>query len=242
MSYSDDGFTIVRNVINARLMDNVREMIEDQVGDIDDGYQSVDKDDHSIIAQMYETLRHSTQLNSIIYSPAVLSEIEKINRKCNYLLYHVCRMDPPTDERFTYGWHQQSYYSVYEADEIQLWAPLFRRNTKDMGTISVLRGSHEVEIPHTIEATEGGHTQMHVPPDRIDGDFKEIHIEIDAGDILLFHPVLLHRSNVNISQMVRYSLVASYVDWTDSRFRITTPEDRLQYHRDRCRPSRALTC
>ena len=73
-----------------------------------------------------------------------------------YNMYHIVRLDAPSDARFLYKWHQESYYTIPDANSLQVWAPLVEKSTKENGTVEVLVGSHEKEIQHRIERVRGG--------------------------------------------------------------------------------------
>jgi ectoine hydroxylase-related dioxygenase (phytanoyl-CoA dioxygenase family) len=89
-------------------------------------------------------------------------------------------------------------------------------------------------VDHVIKHTEGGHSQMLVPDDQVAGRWSEVFIESRPGDMLLFHPYLIHRSNINTSDKVRYSLVATYVNPMDERFKLSPLPQMVSYHSARC--------
>lgn len=247
--YKENGFIIIKQLIpqakTEYFRDSLSYMIEEklkeeniQSGDpLHQGLIELDRKNHQKVVEVYETNRSSDALCQIIYDDKVSSivkELLELNPRQNFhLLNHICRIDPPRDERFTYKWHQQSYYSIFEADEVQLWAPLVDRNTKEKGTMSILMGSHKKEVLHHIEKVPDGHIQLYIADKEVTS-YEEVHIELNPGDVIFFHQYLIHRSNHNISNKVRYSLVASYVNPFDKRFSITDTSERREYHRKRC--------
>ena len=248
--YKKNGFVILKQFFSWKLLKEFEESLQsllsvslekNNISSTDyfhKAFRELDKKDHSEIKSIYETLRNSDKTGNIIYYPPLVEVVKELlgmsRTQMIYLIYHICRLDPPEDGRFLYGWHQQSFYSVFEADEVQLWMPVIGKNTKEMGTISILEGSHKRELPHYIHKIKDGHEQMIIPDENVKG-FKERFIEIELGDILLFHPYLIHRSNQNFSEKVRYSIVASYASPYDKRFKGKEHKERTAYHNKRCK-------
>lgn len=246
MTYETDGFKVVEGLIADDLLLDfgiafdslVRHKLRGRkhTAPLIDGIRALDELDHDHVHQIHETLRHSSALGRILYDDEVLREVAALlATPMVYLLQHTCRIDPPGDTRVAYGWHQQSWYSVYRAAEVQLWAPVVRRNTREMGTMSIIPGSHRSgQIQHVVRPREGGADEMIVPDEQVDRS-AEMFVEIAPGDAILFHPDLLHRSNPNQSEFYRYSIVCTYVDPFDPAFRLEDRQTMRQWHLDRCR-------
>jgi ectoine hydroxylase-related dioxygenase (phytanoyl-CoA dioxygenase family) len=206
---------------------------------LSDGYMHLDRHDHAHIERLYLTMKDSEAVGRMVFAPRILSIVKEIMQlmpvQSAYVPYHVARMDPPHDERFTYGWHQESFYSVFGAEQVQLWAPLVTASTRGMGTMSVLEGSHLLgEQDHVLERVKGGHEQKRIPDAAVPQGLKEWHAELELGQAVLFHPHLIHRSNKNSSEAVRYSLVAAYTNPYDKRFEMAPEKERIEFHRRRC--------
>merc|ERR1712196_160020 len=76
-------------------------------------------------------------------------------------------IQPPGDERRTYEWHQEVFYTTPRAQFIQTWAPLIRDVSNEDGAIWMLPRSHKqgnnssprhrfslVSIYHDLEAED----------------------------------------------------------------------------------------
>ena len=252
--YREKGFIIIKGffkltdviLFNLALRNLIKHHLKEvgikSADTFNEGLIALDKKDHQRIVAIYETLRDSDALCSIVFYPSLLELIKELlglgENRTLYMNAHSCRIDPPNDNRWTYKWHQQSYYSIFEADEVQLWTPMVDRNTIEKGTLSVLLGSHKTEHVHYIEKNEAGHEQRFIPNEFVKDKFEEKFIELEPTDIILFHPYLVHRSNPNVSKYVRYSLIASYANPYDPRFRIANIKERGDYHRNRCLPAK----
>lgn len=204
-----------------------------------DGFIQLDKLNHTNIHMIYNIIRNSDALSYLTNSQKVFDTAKGlIGNKADsplYNMYHISRMDPPSDIRFLYKWHQESFYTIPNTNSIQLWAPLVEKSTKENGTIDVLVGSHKKEIAHRIEKVPNGHEQKYLRDDDIKEKFELLKIELNPRDALFFHPYLIHKSNNNIGDSVRYSLVSHYLDplTLDDNTDITDLSFG-EYHKQRC--------
>ena len=225
----------IRGAIHIRPLRPEKRPVSDT---LNEGLIVLDQKDHSIVQHIYDTFSRSDDLLNMVFDTKLCDIIKELlvltEDQALHNLYHVGRIDPPNDNRFTYGWHQQSYYSIAESNQVQLWTPLVNRNTKEMGTISILLDSHKKEIQHHIDQVPDGHKQMILKDEEVT-HFEEKIIELNPTDILLFHPLMIHRSNNNVSKKVRYSLVSTFVNPYDPRFRRMTKQEKRDYHESRCK-------
>ena len=113
------------------------------------------------------------------------------------------RIDVPFNiKEFAY-WHQDDFYVKGNQGEITAWMPLFD-TFMQQGCLSVMPGSHKLgNIPHTIAAGKKS-----LPLGVYDREIRMI--EMERGDCLFFSSLLLHSSNINISEEIRYSLQLRY--------------------------------
>ncbi len=81
--------------------------------------------------------------------------------------------------------------------------------TKENGCIQVIRGSHKMgRIEHGFSGEQVGASQHYV--DLALKTMDLVYVEIKAGDALLFHSNLLHRSEANVSDKARWSIISVY--------------------------------
>ncbi|NOR57827.1 MAG: hypothetical protein GQ474_04815 [Sulfurimonas sp.] len=204
-----------------------------------DGFIQLDKINHTDIHTIYNIIRNSDALSCFVSSKKVFDIIGQLMSNDVdspiYNMYHVSRMDPPQDERFLYKWHQESFYTIPNTKSIQLWAPLVEKSTKENGTIDVLIGSHIKEIQHRIEKVPNGHEQKYLDDIDIKHKFETLKVELSPRDAVFFHPYLIHKSNHNIGNKVRYSLVSHYLDPLSTDYDTDiTDLSFAEYHRQRC--------
>ncbi len=115
------------------------------------------------------------------------------------------RIDVPFQNKELAFWHQDDFYVQGNAREVTIWIPL--QDTKaHHGALSVMKGTHQNgAIPHTLEV--GKKT---LPQGIFDHPINII--EMNRGDALLFSSYLVHSSNLNISDSIRYSIQLRYSD------------------------------
>ena len=109
------------------------------------------------------------------------------------------RIDVPLETKELAVWHQDDFYVKGAPNEITAWIPL-QDTPMHMGALSVMKKSHHYgRLEHDIEwGKKSMSTGVYDLPINI--------IEMQRGDVLLFRTFLLHTSNINFSNFIRYSI------------------------------------
>jgi len=80
---------------------------------------------------------------------------------------------------------------------------------KENGCLQVIRGTHKMgRIEHGFSGEQVGASQHYV--DLALKTMPLIYVELNAGDALFFHSNILHRSEANLSERSRWSLISCY--------------------------------
>jgi len=80
---------------------------------------------------------------------------------------------------------------------------------KANGCLQVIKGTHKMgRVEHGFAGEQVGAAQRYV--DLALQSLELIYVELKAGDALFFHPNLLHRSEANLSDAARWSLISVY--------------------------------
>jgi ectoine hydroxylase-related dioxygenase (phytanoyl-CoA dioxygenase family) len=83
------------------------------------------------------------------------------------------------------------------------------KSTRQNGCLQLLKGSHKLgRLNHVRE--DG---QTNVDPEYVEAAtrrFELVYAEMEAGDALMFHSNLLHRSDANRSDTYRWGYICSY--------------------------------
>lgn len=225
-----DFRTELKNLINAFLLKaGLPERADDSV--FTGGLRALEAVDSELVGSIYDAIFQSPAFFRIIGD----KKIEALTRLLlgitgKHPLYgftNRCLIAPPTDERRTYGWHQEIFYTIPRGSYLQTWGPLIFETTAATGTIEVLPGSHKEGIAKQIwYDVPGRSTQILIHEDIVE-KYRPIQVEMKLGELMIFSGFLAHKSGRNTSDKVRYSLVGMYHDVRHPPFR--TPKVTFNY-------------
>jgi len=110
-------------------------------------------------------------------------------------------------------WHQDyGYWYKNEfllPDQMMSVMIAITKANKENGCLQVIKGSHKMgRIEHGFAGEQVGASQHYV--DLALQTMDLVYVEIDAGDALFFHSNLLHRSEANLSDKPRWSMISVY--------------------------------
>ena len=110
-------------------------------------------------------------------------------------------------------WHQD--YGYWYKNEFLLPDQLISvmiaitKATKENGCLQVIKGSHKMgRVEHGITGEQNGAAQRYV--DLALETMDLVYVELQPGDALFFHSNLLHRSEANLSDAPRWSMISCY--------------------------------
>jgi ectoine hydroxylase-related dioxygenase (phytanoyl-CoA dioxygenase family) len=110
-------------------------------------------------------------------------------------------------------WHQD--YGYWYKNEFLLPDQLISvmvaitKATKENGCLQVIKGSHKMgRIEHGFAGDQVGASQHYV--DLALKTMELVYVELQPGDALFFHSNLLHRSEANLSDAPRWSMISCY--------------------------------
>ncbi len=120
-----------------------------------------------------------------------------------------------------WAWHQDYGYwyqnGILKPDLCSAFIAI-DRCTRDNGCLQVIRGSHHLgRLDHQVTGAQAG-----IDPERlaaIEARLETVHVLMNPGDLLLFHPNTLHRSDQNRSDHPRWSLICCYNAARNSPYR-----------------------
>ena len=179
--------------------------------------------DNKLIGELYDTVSYCSSFFKILTEPKIQKITRKIlNLKTYNPIYswtHRIRIDPPRDQRRTYGWHQEIFYTIPKTRFIQTWFPVIRNATIENGTIEICPKSHINGIVKQRWSDKKEKATQIIVDQKIVDKYKQIKLEMKLGDVLFFDPHLFHRSGNNSTKKnIRYSLVGMWNDTTSKNF------------------------
>jgi hypothetical protein len=110
-------------------------------------------------------------------------------------------------------WHQDYGYwykngFLFPEAMISVMVALTDAN-KANGCLQVLRGTHKMQrFEHHFAGEQQGADETFVT--EVAKISELIYCELKAGDVLFFHPNILHRSEANLSAYARWSVISAY--------------------------------
>lgn len=138
-------------------------------------------------------------------------------------------------------WHQDGGYTASGGADaaavgtlrmVNVWTPLVPARI-ETGCMEFIPGTHRLgPVPHETRTH-----YLEIAPDRLAPVADQaVAIELDPGDIVLFHNLLFHRGLPNRSKIVRWSLDWRYQDATQPTLR----RESGQTARSRAHPERVV--
>ena len=218
--YRSEGYVAVREVFQLsslkKLQDDMKLLFRLQpwsAGENSDLDSKIVELNSTNPAQLHSYQIAATQLWSF-YS--LMSELDDVITRIagqGTVYFHVGQgfvLGIPKGKRLAYDWHQDgTYHSARKT--IHVWFPVFRDATQINGAMSFLEKSHELGI-FEFEKTQfssGGYTTNKVSAvDDLLKNRNELICELELGGCLFFSDEMMHKSNVNQTDLCRIAGVA----------------------------------
>ena len=138
-----------------------------------------------------------------------------------------------------FAWHTDSGYDRLPQPHFEIWIALTEMR-KNNGGLWVVPGSHKVRQRHRFINSH----MVAVDSDRYDAvDSGKVFIEADAGDVVIFSSLLLHKTYENTTDRARWSYVAEVMKLGDFDPTIKPPYFVLaRYGQSACELADSLDC
>jgi phytanoyl-CoA hydroxylase len=212
-SYQKDGYVIVRNFLQQAEVEKL---------------QQVAFDDAVIRKHAFDLndqVGKKTKL-TLWYKPGndaygLLTRSERMVTSANQLMegdsavchFHSKLMQKEPRVGGAWEWHQDYGYwykneFLFPEQMLSIMIAITDAN-KANGCLQVIKGTHKMgRVEHGFAGEQVGAAQRYV--DLALQTMELIYVELKAGDALFFHPNLLHRSEANLSDTARWSLISVY--------------------------------
>lgn len=211
--FNKDGFLIVKNFLNA---EEVQKLLDIALEDAVMSKNSYDLNDKS--GKKTKLALWFTPGNDVY---GLLTRSERIVNSVNQLLdgdapvchYHSKLMQKEPKVGGAWEWHQDYGYwyknQYLFPDQMISVMTAITQATKENGCLQVIRGSHKMgRIEHGFAGEQVGASQLYV--DLALKTMELVYVELEPGDTLFFHSNILHRSEANLSDKSRWSLISAY--------------------------------
>lgn len=229
-SYNQDGYIIIPGFVNQQAVEKLHKIaLEDQMI----SKNSFDLNDQS---------GKKTKL-ALWYIPGddvygLLTRSESIVNIADKLLdgdaavchYHSKLMQKEPRVGGAWEWHQDYGYwykngYLFPDQMISIMIAITEAK-KENGCLQVIKGSHKMgRVEHGFAGEQVGASQQHV--DLALEKLDLVYVEIKPGDALVFHPNLLHRSEANLSDKSRWSIISVYNRQTNASYLNDAPSSTI---------------
>lgn len=218
--YATNGFCIFQNVISEEAMEKLRKdlisLIEPHKKENETIFDFINrayKEEDQILYRLYQISTNLGSMNALRERcrEFIHRHFDLENKPVFNIASHII-FCVKNDQRLTWSWHQESTYDNFGADVrgFNICIPVFRRASKENGTMSLLKGSHvegELEYDKIKQGPNGSTTLQPKQIETYVAKYDEVHFEADPGDIVLFDRHLIHRSNRNTIDEPRITAV-----------------------------------
>jgi len=226
--FENNGYVVIEDFFSNFLMNEIKDEIN-KIGKfiIGSGFEFNTYDEKLISpqkqSQLYDRLHYLPSLSRLSGNAKLLEVCQQFGIQLPVLM-GCCNMryDRPNDSTHLFDWHQDSIYLLGSVNAVTAWIP-FGKVDEDHGTIQVVAGSHHQGILPFKKISDKEiveHRQFLQRDLAIDVSTFEspITIHANAGDLILFKQMLLHRSLPNCSNKVRWTAQVRISDLTAPGF------------------------
>ncbi len=213
MRYAEDGFYIVRGLLSPEEVTNFRDHARNQLEEearAGSVMAKGDRDGKSTLLKMWNTAGDD-KYGLLARDQRLVLHAEALLGEETYLYSHKMTMKQPR-EGGAWEWHQDFGYwynnGCLRPDMLSIYISLDKA-TKENGCLQVLSGTHKLgRLDHIREDGQTNVARPHL--EAALERYEHLYVEMEAGDALVFHGNLLHRSDANNSDTYRWGYICSY--------------------------------
>jgi Phytanoyl-CoA dioxygenase (PhyH) len=177
--------------------------------------------DRPRVGRLYMAVRKLPSVYALITAPRVWAIMQQLMGTRLPGIYPGgtgVRMDHPGEETYLSPWHQEYPYNLTSDNAVTLWLPLVDVDETN-GCLRLAPGTHRlgalpVRVRDALNAGRNANETLEIDGlESILARHAQVPVPARAGDALVFHTFLLHRSQPNRSAATRWTLQARYFDF-----------------------------
>jgi phytanoyl-CoA hydroxylase len=240
--FDDRGYVILRGVLEPEVLSQARAAMEELVDREADRLVSEGKIPDRLAGEPFETrlyhlyrdhlekapksfrsTLHLPGLFPLFFHPRVLDVVEVLlGPEIRLYPNYTARPKLPDWAGTLVLWHQDGGYTNQQTDDdvdtlrmVNVWAPLVPAREEN-GCMQFVPGTHRLGVvPHETRPH-----YLEIRSDYLQPRLKDaVSIELDPGDVVLFHNLLFHSGLPNRAGTIRWSLDWRYQDATQPTMR-----------------------
>jgi hypothetical protein len=210
--FKTDGWVHVPSFVSKEKLGKIESKIKIifDVGSFDELSQKIielDKSDQSLLYQYNLCVNEITEILSLFLDvDNLMGQLHPDSSGIAVGRYILLGL--PGDERLAYSWHQESSYMPTLPTVYTMWIPLFNSAVRENGAMSVLTGTHKLgNVGYSRIDKPQGYCDLFVDTKELIPKYPEHFCCVAPGGGILFDKDLVHRSNFNETENVRFSMV-----------------------------------
>ncbi len=207
--------------------------LEDKV---DSMYLTLKKQNPKLKSNVYTQLKSLDKLSQLFSNDKIISIINFIFSSDSIIDNTQIRIDDMSNDRIL-DFHQE--LGQKSLMNITVWSPLKKLVKLSSGGIKVSPKSHKLRfIDHSVKGTNKNIYLNINKKTILEKKIKFKVIKINEGDLLMFHPLLIHGSVKNTSKKIRWTAIARYNSFKylrsfmDGKDRFTQEKDQHLYEKN----------
>jgi phytanoyl-CoA hydroxylase len=243
--YETNGFLVIKNLVPQHKLDRYRDRFaqickrEVVVHGITIMRDVAIKNSEFVPGEQAVTKIQSFQNDDVMFEycalPEVVDYVECFTGPDVVAMHTMLINKPPDSGKLTsrHPMHQDLHYFPFRpADRIVCSWTAMQKINRENGCLVVVPGSHTGDLlVHEYPKWEGGVNKMYHGIQNYDPSQDRVHLDMDEGDTVFFHPLLVHGSGANRTDGFRKSISchyasgeAYYVDVTDTEQQLIADE------------------
>ncbi|XP_046878640.1 phytanoyl-CoA dioxygenase, peroxisomal [Hypomesus transpacificus] len=224
ISYEENGFVLIKNLVSDEDIDRFRRAFERicrrevqvpglvVMRDVAISRSEFVQDQKAV--SKLQDFQEDSELFRYCSLPQILKFVECFTGP-NVMAMHTMLINKPPDagkKTSRHPMHQDLHYFPFRpADRIVCSWTAMERVTRQNGCLVVLPGTHTgILKEHDYPEWEGGVNKMYHGIRDFDSQHPRVHLEMEKGDTVFFHPLLIHGSGMNQTQGFRKAISCHY--------------------------------
>ncbi|KAE8281705.1 Phytanoyl-CoA dioxygenase, peroxisomal [Larimichthys crocea] len=224
LSYEENGFILIKNLVSEEDIDRFRKEFEKicrqevkvpglvVMRDLVIAKSEFVADQKAI--SKLQDFQEDPELFRYCSLPQILQYVECFTGP-NIMAMHTMLINKPPDagkKTSRHPMHQDLHYFPFRpADRIVCAWTAMEKVHRQNGCLVVLPGTHTSTLQeHDYPDWEGGVNKMYHGVRNYDPQHPRVHLEMEKGDTVFFHPLLIHGSGMNQTQGFRKAISCHY--------------------------------
>lgn len=219
--------SVIRHIVNRALKETGDPSLRDIDNYIDQAIPILRKIDVKYPAIIQRTVNRIPEFLSLGADMGISKIVQDLNQYdednhlyliSNSLVFsdpHNVNDDAPSN--FVLDWHNDVFSTIPYNRYTHMWIPLVHDSDENIGTLKICPKSHKKLIKQCFDKDASYNHRFRVDEKDLQ-NFESISVEMTLGQALFFDRYLIHRSGINQSNKMRYSMIGLFHDTCDSNF------------------------